>query len=44
VTPQGVRAVMAGRYRVSVGSGQPDTGAPVQSASFTASAGAPLPE
>ena len=44
VTPDGVRRVMAGRYRISVGSGQPDTGAPVQSAAFTAGAGPALPK
>ena len=43
VTPDGVRRVMAGRYTVSVGSGQPGTDAPVRSAVFAAAAGAPLP-
>ncbi|GGB27245.1 glucan 1,4-alpha-glucosidase [Sphingomonas metalli] len=34
VTADGVRQVMKGDYRVSVGSGQPDTGVPVRSAAF----------
>ena len=34
VTPDGVHALVAGRYRVSVGSGQPGTGVPVESAEF----------
>jgi beta-glucosidase len=34
VTPEGVHVVLAGGYRVSVGSGQPGTGVPVQSATF----------
>jgi beta-glucosidase len=34
VTPGGVHKVLAGSYRVSVGSGQPGTGVPVRSASF----------
>ena len=44
VTDAGVRQVMAGRYTVSVGSGQPGTGVPVQSATFAAKASAPLPK
>jgi beta-glucosidase len=44
VTPDGVRQVMAGDYRVSVGSGQPGTGVPVQTASFSAQQSAPLPQ
>jgi beta-glucosidase len=44
VTPEGVRQVMAGRYTVSVGSGQPGTGVPVRSATFDAKASAPLPK
>ncbi|MGN6124500.1 MAG: fibronectin type III-like domain-contianing protein, partial [Sphingomonas oligoaromativorans] len=44
VTSDGVREVMAGNYRVSVGSGQPDTGVPVQSAHFSARQSAPLPQ
>jgi beta-glucosidase len=44
VTPDGVRRVLAGHYRVSVGSGQPGTGVPIQSAGFTSLAGAPLPQ
>ncbi len=35
VSPDGQRLVMAGAYRVSVGSGQPDTGVPTQSVAFT---------
>ncbi|MBO9707932.1 MAG: glycoside hydrolase family 3 C-terminal domain-containing protein [Caulobacter sp.] len=35
VTPEGDRRVAVGAYRVSVGSGQPDTGVPSQSASFS---------
>jgi beta-glucosidase len=35
---------MAGTYKVSVGSGQPDTGVPTQSASFAAEQSAPLPK
>jgi len=35
VGADGTRQVMAGAYRVSVGSGQPGTGVPIQSASFT---------
>jgi beta-glucosidase len=35
VTRDGQRQTMPGRYEVSVGSGQPDTGVPVQSAGFT---------
>ena len=44
VTPEGVHTVLAGRYRVSVGSGQPDTGVPVQSAEFGVERSAVLPE
>jgi beta-glucosidase len=44
VALDGTRQVMAGRYRVSVGSGQPGTGVAVRSAEFTAEAGAPLPK
>ncbi|GGB38817.1 glucan 1,4-alpha-glucosidase [Sphingomonas metalli] len=43
VALDGTRAVAAGHYRVTVGSGQPDTGAPGTSADFTAQAGAALP-
>ena len=35
VTRDGQRQTMPGRYEVSVGSGQPDRGVPVQSAGFT---------
>jgi beta-glucosidase len=35
VTPEGDRRVASGAYRVSVGSGQPGTGAPSQSAPFS---------
>jgi beta-glucosidase len=43
VDVNGVRRVAGGRYQVSVGSGQPDTGVPVQSAGFTMRASPPLP-
>lgn len=35
VDRDGARQVMPGSYRLSVGGGQPDTGAPVQAATFT---------
>lgn len=35
VSPDGERQVIAGQYRVSVGGGQPNTGAPTASSSFT---------
>lgn len=35
VDRDGVRQVMPGSYRLSVGGGQPDTGAPVQTATFS---------
>ncbi|WP_167108724.1 glycoside hydrolase family 3 C-terminal domain-containing protein [Sphingomonas oligoaromativorans] len=44
VTADGVREVMAGGYQVSVGSGQPGTGVPVQTARFSAQQSAPLPQ
>jgi beta-glucosidase len=44
VAPDGQRLVMAGRYRVSVGSGQPGTGVPARSADFTVERAAPLPK
>ncbi|MEI5685589.1 glycoside hydrolase family 3 C-terminal domain-containing protein [Sphingomonas kyungheensis] len=44
VTPDGRRMVMAGRYRVTVGAGQPGTGVPGQSAAFTARQSAELPK
>ncbi|WP_116091591.1 glycoside hydrolase family 3 C-terminal domain-containing protein [Sphingomonas crusticola] len=43
VTADGTRHVGIGRYRVHVGSGQPDTGQPVQSASFTTRVEVALP-
>jgi beta-glucosidase len=43
VDPTGIRRIAAGRYRVSVGSGQPDTGVPTQSAPVTLAASTPLP-
>lgn len=43
VDPAGVRRVAAGHYRVSVGSGQPSTGVPGQSAAVDLPASAPLP-
>lgn len=42
VTPEGQRLVMAGKYRVTVGGGQPGTGAAGQSASFSVAADAPI--
>ncbi|MXP28213.1 glycoside hydrolase family 3 protein [Porphyrobacter algicida] len=44
VTPDGQREVMAGRYEVSVGSGQPGTDVPVQTSSFATSEVFRLPE
>ena len=44
VTPDGVHTVLAGRYRVTVGSGQPGTGVPGQSAEFGIDRSAVLPE
>ncbi|WP_242140352.1 glycoside hydrolase family 3 C-terminal domain-containing protein [Sphingomonas sp. TREG-RG-20F-R18-01] len=43
VTADGTREVMAGQFRVSVGSGQPDTDVPVRSANFRTSRVEPLP-
>jgi beta-glucosidase len=43
VAPDGTRLVVPGRYRVSVGSGQPDTGVPGQSAYFDTRAAVVLP-
>jgi len=43
VDPSGVRRIAAGHYRLSVGSGQPDTGMPGQSAEVDLPASAPLP-
>lgn len=43
VAIDGTRQVMAGQYRVSVGSGQPDTGVPTSTASFTTSRAVRLP-
>jgi beta-glucosidase len=44
VTRDGVRQIMTGDYRVSVGSGQPGTGVPAESASFSVSRAVVLPE
>ncbi|WP_375271070.1 glycoside hydrolase family 3 N-terminal domain-containing protein [Sphingomonas sp.] len=44
VTPAGARSVAGGSYRVTVGAGQPGTGAPFQSAAFTARQSAELPK
>lgn len=44
VTLAGNRRVLAGAYRVSVGSGQPGTGVPGQSANFSVSRPIELPE
>jgi len=42
VTRDGQRQTMPGRYEVSVGSGQPDTGVPVQSGGFTMDKAVPV--
>jgi beta-glucosidase len=44
VTLDGVRKVLAGKYRVTIGSGQPDTGVPGQSSGFSVAAGVILPK
>ena len=44
VTLDGQREVMAGSYRVTVGSGQPGTGVPGQSADFSTGAAVLLPQ
>ncbi|MEO9130404.1 MAG: glycoside hydrolase family 3 C-terminal domain-containing protein [Sphingomonas sp.] len=44
VTLDGDRKVLAGNYRVSVGSGQPDTGVPVETGTFTIKNAATLPK
>jgi len=44
VTVDGVRKVLAGDYRVTVGSGQPGTGVPGQSAGFAVPAAVALPK
>jgi beta-glucosidase len=44
VTIDGVRKVLMGDYRVSVGSGQPDTGVPGQSAGFAIAKEVTLPK
>jgi beta-glucosidase len=44
VTPEGAHEVLAGKYRVSVGSGQPGTSVPSQSAEFRIDKAATLPE
>jgi beta-glucosidase len=44
VTVDGVRTVLAGEYRVTVGSGQPGTGAAGQSAGFTVGEAVTLPK
>jgi len=43
VAPDGTRHVAVGQYRVSVGSGQPETGVPAQSAGFATHAEVLLP-
>ncbi len=43
VGADGIRHVMVGRYRVTIGSGQPDTGVPGQSAPFTTTQAAAIP-
>jgi beta-glucosidase len=44
VTLDGDRKVLAGDYRVSIGSGQPDTGVPVETGTFTIKNAAMLPK
>jgi beta-glucosidase len=44
VTVDGQREVMPGDYRVTVGSGQPGTGVPGQSAAFATTTAVPLPK
>jgi beta-glucosidase len=44
VTRDGVRQIMTGEYRVNVGSGQPGTGVPSESAAFSVSRSVVLPE
>jgi beta-glucosidase len=44
VTPDGTHLVLAGSYRVSVGSGQPGTGVPGRSAAFDVVKPAALPK
>jgi beta-glucosidase len=43
VTRDGQRQVFAGEYRVTVGSGQPDTGMPFQAATFRVDGVTPIP-
>jgi beta-glucosidase len=43
VNRDGVRQVFAGQHRVSIGSGQPDSGVAVQAQSFTTTQTVPLP-
>jgi beta-glucosidase len=44
VTRDGVRQIFPGEYAVTVGSGQPDTGVPVQSARFPATKQVSIPQ
>jgi len=44
VAPDGTRQVAPGAYRLTVGSGQPDSGVPVSSASFTTARAVSLPQ
>jgi len=44
VTRDGVRQMMSGEYRLSVGSGQPGTGAAAQSAAFSVERVVQIPE
>jgi beta-glucosidase len=44
VTRDGVRQIMSGEYRVSVGSGQPEMGVPAASTVFSMPRAVPLPE
>jgi len=44
VTADGVHQILPGKYSVSVGSGQPGTGVASQSAVYTATSAAKIPE
>jgi beta-glucosidase len=44
VTEDGDRMVSAGRYKISIGEGQPGTGAPVARGVFTVQGNTTLPE
>jgi beta-glucosidase len=44
VTRDGMRRIMTGDYRISIGSGQPGTGVPSESSMFAVSREVPIPE